>query len=105
MYYLITEYELPVLMNGRTRKLITIGNKSGFTDMYDYHPLAVENEAHIMSEESLNDFMKDGFSTRSDAENANELKNEIKNFVGMFFEGDFKVMSEDELLQKYKTLI
>lgn len=102
MYYLITEYELPLLLSGQSRKLITIGNKKGFADMYDDHPF--RNEIVMITEESLKEFMKDGFPTKNDAENANELKQEISDFIGIFFNGNFNVVSEDELLAKYKTL-
>lgn len=101
MYYLITEYEMPVLLMGTTRKLITMGNKNCFTDMYDDNPLG---GVSIISEESLKDFMKDGFLEKSDAENATELKEAIIDFIGFLFTGDFKVVSEDELIEKYKTL-
>ena len=104
MYYLVTEYELPIGNQKLERKLITIGNKSGFTDMYDYHPLCVENQTLIISEKSLKDFLKDGFSTKDEARKARELKDAIISFVGPFYNGIFKVLSEDELLTKYKTL-
>ena len=100
MYYLITEYELPVLLTGTTRKLITMGNRNCFTDMYDDNPL---NGVSIIPEETFKDFMKDGFFEKSDAKNATELKKAITDFIGMFFTGDFKVVSEDELIKKYKT--
>lgn len=104
MYFLITQYELPVLAVNGTRKLITIANKDSFTDMYDYHPLDIKNKTHIISEKTLKDFMKNGFASESEAENAFEVKNAIIQFIGLFFNSTIEVISGDELLQKYKTL-
>jgi hypothetical protein len=104
MYYLVTEYELPIFGCNETRKLITIGSKTQFADMYDYHPLGIKNKTHIIEKDLLEDFMKDGFATKSDAENNNELKTAIKNFVGLLFDSEFKVLSDTELLQKYNSL-
>ncbi len=101
----MTEYEIPMMLAEDARKLITIGNKGGFADIYDYHPLAIGNKTFIIPEKTLKEFMKDGFSTESEAENANDIKKMIRDFIGsMFFNGEFKVMSEGELLQKYKAL-
>lgn len=104
MYYLITEYEVPIFNHKNGRKLITIGNKTGFTDLYDHHPLYIEEKTVIIPEDELEEFMKDGFKTKKEAENANEMKENIKNFIGPLVEVDFKIISETELLQKYKNL-
>lgn len=104
MYYLVTEYELPVFAVNENRKLITIGNSEAFTDMYDYHPLDMKQKVRIIPIDRLKDFMKNGFATKEEAENDIELKKAIKDFVGFFFNGNFVAMSEEELLQKYKTL-
>ena len=104
MYYLVTEYELPIIACNKTRKLITIGSKTQFADMYDHHPLDIENKTYIIEKDLLEDFMKDGFATKSDAENDSELKTAIKNFVGPLFDSEFKVLSDTELLQKYNSL-
>ena len=104
MYYLITEYEVPIFNQKNGRKLITIGSKTGFTDLYDHHPLYIEGKTVIIPEDELKEFMKDGFKTKKDAENANEMKENIRNFIGPLVEVDFEIISETELLQKYKTL-
>ncbi len=104
MYYLITEYELPMLAYGTKRKLVTIGNKKGFADMYDHMPPAIP-ATKIMPKDILKDFMKDGFATMKEAENADKLKEEIKDFIGFPFANIvFKVMSEEGLLRKYASL-
>jgi len=106
MYYLVTEYELPILMSDEGRRLITMGNKEGFMDMYDYYPLDLEQKTHIVSMDGLKEFMQNGFATKKEAENATELKEAIKNFIGFFFNFnvDFVVMLEKELFKKYETL-
>ena len=59
----------------------------------------------IMPKDILKDFMKDGFATKKEAENADKLKEEIKDFIGFpFVDIVFKVMSEEELLRKYESL-
>lgn len=104
MFYLITEYTIPVFGSKSGRKLITIGNKNSFTDMYDFHPLMIGDKEVIIDKEILAEFMKDGFPTQKEAMNDKKVKKAINDFVGFGFAGKFLVVSEEELLKKYDTL-
>jgi len=111
MFYLITEYTIPVVgsKSGRKlitsgRKLITIGNKNSFADMYDFHPFIIGDKERVIDKETLAEFVKDGFPTQKEAMNDKKVKKAINDFVGFGFEGKFLVVSEEELLKKYNTL-
>ncbi len=101
MYYLLVRQKMNNIFVNRS--IITVANKECFADLEDENPSFIPPRV-VMGKDTFEEILKNGYQTKEDAANDKEMAKALRDYIGPWFQVEYKTIDENELNEIYKTI-